>query len=191
MRLAVFAYGSLASLESVERTLGRPVEHAAVARLAGWRRRWSQSRDNTKVEKTFACADGTIPRHCLGLNVERSPGAGPNGALIEVTEDELDRLALRELRYDRTDVTAAVTGGRGPGFDRTFTFVAKRQNFAASPPPGAVILATYARALEAAFDSLGPGQLELFHETTGPYPVELVEAGLVRDRIPIGNPRDW
>jgi len=33
-RLAVFAYGSLASLASAERTLGRPVEHAGRARLA-------------------------------------------------------------------------------------------------------------------------------------------------------------
>ena len=40
-RVAVFAYGSLASLASAERTLERPVPHAGRARLAGWRRRWS------------------------------------------------------------------------------------------------------------------------------------------------------
>jgi hypothetical protein len=192
MRLAVFAYGSLASLPSAQRTLGRPVEQATAARLSGWRRRWSQARDNTIVEKTFACADGTVPGHCLGLNVEPGdPGPGPNGALIEVTESELDRLAIRELRYDRTDVTGAVAGMPEPGFDQVLAFVAKPQNFAASPPPGAVILASYARAVEAAFDSLGPGQLELFRETTGPYPVRVVEAALVRDRVPPGNPREW
>ena len=38
-RIAVFAYGSLASLASAQRTLGRPVEHAGLTRLAGWRRR--------------------------------------------------------------------------------------------------------------------------------------------------------
>ncbi len=72
-----------------------------------------------------------------------------------------------------------------------FTFVAKPENFTYPPPAGAVILAAYARTVEAAFDSLGPGQLDLFRETTGPYPVEVVEAVLVRDRIPAGNPRDW
>jgi hypothetical protein len=192
MRLAVFAYGSLASVASAERTLGRPVEHASCARLEGWRRRWSQARDNATVEKTFARPDGTIPRHCLGLNVERAgAGAGPNGALLEVTEDELDRLAIRELRYDAVDVTAAVAGRPEHGFDRVFAFIAKPRNFAASPPPGSVILAPYIRAVEAAFDALGPGQLELFRKTTGPHPVEVIEAALVRDQIPPGNPREW
>jgi cation transport regulator ChaC len=191
-RLAVFAYGSLASLASAERTLGRPVEHAAVARLAGWRRRWSQARDNLATEKTFARAhDGAVPPWCLGLNLERDTGPGPNGALIEVSEVELERLDAREIRYDRVDVTGEVAIEEGPSFDRTFTFVAKPENFAPSPPPGAVILASYARALEAAFEALGPSQLDLFHETTGPYPVDVVECVLVRDEIPAGNPREW
>ena len=191
-RLAVFAYGSLASLASLERTLGRPVEHAALARLPGWRRRWSQARDNLASEKTFALADGgAVPPYCLGLNLERAAGAGPNGALIEVSEAELERLDTREIRYDRVEVTGEIAIEEGPPFDRTFSFVAKPENFAASPPPGAVILASYARAVEAAFEALGPGQLDLFNETTGPFPVEIVEAVLVRDEIPAGNPREW
>jgi hypothetical protein len=170
------------------------VESAGPARLAGWRRRWSQARDNLGSEKTFARADGTTPPYCLGLNVERRAGAGPNGALIEVTEDELDRLAVREIRYDRVDVTAeiaAAAGGPPPAFERVVTFTAKPSNYAGKPPEGAVILASYARAVEAAFEALGPGQLELFQETTGPPPVEVVEGVLVRDDIPAGNPREW
>jgi hypothetical protein len=191
-RLAVFAYGSLASLASAERTLGRAVIHASVARLAGWRRRWSQVRDNRAVEKSFARAeDGTVPPFCLGLNVEREAGLGPNGALVEVSVDELERLDAREIRYDRVDVTPDVVVEGRLGFDRVATFTAKPENLAASPPPGAVILASYARAVEAAFGSLGSDQLELFHETTGPPPVEVIEAVLVSDRIPDGNPREW
>ena len=71
------------------------------------------------------------------------------------------------------------------------TFTAKPENFApprrrapSSSPP------TCGRC-EAAFGTLGADQLDLFHETTGPPPVEVVEAVLVRDEIPIGNPRDW
>ena len=113
-RLAVFAYGSLASLASAERTLGRPVEPGGQARLAGWRRRWSLARDNLLSEKTFARADdGTVPPHCLGLNIERRAGPGPNGLLLEITEDELDRLAVREIRYDRIEVTTEIPK-RGP-----------------------------------------------------------------------------
>ena len=191
-RLAVFAYGSLASLASAERTLGRPVERAGLARLAGWRRRWSQARDNLRSEKTFARADdGTVPPHCLGLNIERRTGPGPNGLLIEITEDELERLAVREIRYDRIDVTAEIAASDQQGLDRVFTFTAKPRNYAETPPPGAVILATYARAVEAAFESMGPDQLALFRTTTGPHPVEVIEGVLVRDQIPAGNPREW
>ena len=191
-RIAVFAYGSLASLTSAERTLGRPVEHAGLARLAGWRRRWSLARDNLRTEKTFARADdGTVPPHCLGLNIERGAGAGPNGVLIEVTGDELDRLAVREMRYDRIDATGEVAVEDEHSFGRVFTFTAKAANHAETPPAGAVILATYVRAVEAAFETLGPDQLDLFRETTDPHPVEVVEGVLVRDQIPAGNPREW
>jgi hypothetical protein len=190
-RLVVFAYGSLASLASVERTLGRPVQTGRAARLTGWRRRWSQARDNLRSEKTFARADGTTPPYCLGLNIERRPGPGPNGALIEITEEELDRLAVREIRYDRIDVTAEIAPEEPLALDHVVTFTAKPSNYAETPPPGAVVLASYARAVEAAFASLGPGQLELFRETTDPPPVEVVEGVLVRDRIPAGNPREW
>jgi hypothetical protein len=187
----VFAYGSLVSLASAERTLGRPVQSAGPARLAGWRRSWSQARDNLRSEKTFALADGTTPSHCLGLNVARRTGPGPNGALIEITEAELDRLAVREIRYDAVEVTNEIAAEDSPGFDRVVTFTAKAENYAETPPPGSVILAAYARAIEAAFESLGPGQLELYRESTEPQPVEVVEGILVRDRIPAGNPREW
>lgn len=188
-RTGLFAYGSLVSPASAERTLGRPVEHAAQARLPGWRRRWSQLRDNLSTEKTFAHAEtGVVPTHCVGLNLERDPGApGPNGVLLEVSEPELERLAIREIRYDRTDVTDEA----GSDFDRVVTFIAKPENFAPTPPAGAVVLAAYVRAVEGAFGTLGADQLELFRETTGAIPVEVIEAVLVHDEIPQGNPRDW
>jgi hypothetical protein len=190
--LAIFAYGSLAGLSSAGRTLGRPVERLGVARLPGWRRRWSQARDNLRSEKTFARADdGALPPYCLGLNIERSADAGPNGVLIEITVEELDRLAVREIRYEAVEVTAEIVAERDASFDRVITFTAKPTNYAETPPPGAVILASYARAVEAAFESLGSGQLDLFRETTGPHPVEVVEGVLVRDQIPAGNPREW
>jgi cation transport regulator ChaC len=192
--IALFAYGSLVSLASAERTLGRPVEHAAVLRLPGWRRRWSQVRDNHATEKTFAHAEsGAVPSRCLGLNLEPdASGEGPNGVLIELSQAELERLATREIRYDRIDVTEALGEDRGAsGFSQVVAFTAKPENFAPTPPPDAVILAPYVRAVEAAFGSIGADQLELFRETTGSTPVEIIEAILVRDEIPPGNPREW
>jgi len=192
--LAVFAYGSLADRASAAATLGRHVEVLAPARLRGWRRGWSQCRDNLAVEKTFSRSDdGSLPAFCLGLNVERAvdDDAGPNGALIAVTESDLERLDARELRYDRVDVSNAVEVEGGERPDRVVTYAAKPANFTPAPPIGAVILARYLRAVETAFEELGEGQLDLFRATTGPPPVEVVEAVLVHDQIPPGNPRDW
>jgi hypothetical protein len=191
MRLAVFAYGSLVSAASAGRTLGRAVEPGPRARLAGWERGWTLTRDNVASEKTFAVPGGALPAHCLGLNVLERPGDGPNGALIEVSRGELERLALREVRYDTVEVSDAIRTEKPHGFERVLTFTAKAANLAPAPPPESVILASYVRAVEEAFDSLGTGELELFRETTGPHPVDVVEAVLVRDRIPPGNPREW
>jgi cation transport regulator ChaC len=192
----VFGYGSLVALESLAVTLGRDLEVVLPAELRGWRRRWSLLRDNLTAEKTFALADGSLPGHILGLNVEAEgeDEAGPvNGALVELTAAELERLDRRELRYDRVDVTAAiaVTGGdQAPG--QVWTYTAKRpQHFAPTPPPGAVILASYVAIVEAGFAALGEGQRERFRLTTGPLPTEVVEAELVKDEIPPGNPRGW
>jgi cation transport regulator ChaC len=190
-RLAVFGYGSLVSPASAAETLGRPVEPIP-ARLHGWRRRWTICRDNLAAEKTFALADGSLPPYVLGLNLEPDPDCAANGVLIELTEEEADRLDLREMRYDRTDVSGAATLSGGAPFEHTvITYVAKPERYAPSPPPGAVVMATYMSTVEAAFAALGDGELERFHATTDPPPVEAVEATLVRDHIPPGNPRRW
>jgi cation transport regulator ChaC len=192
--IAVFGYGSLVSAESAERTLGREVE-VLPARLRGWRRRWTLVRDNLKSEKTFAREPGgEIPPYMMGLNIEgdetgADPDLAPNGALIEVSEGEVERLDVRELRYDRVDVTAQIVAERG--FDRVYSYEAKAEHHAAQPPEGAVIIARYLRIVQLAFEALGPGEWETFLATTGPPPVEQIEAVLVRDEIPPGNPREW
>ena len=69
--------------------------------------------------------------------------------------------------------------------------VAKRANLMPSPGPDAVILRSYAEAVEAAFDRLGGDHGERYRQTTLPYPVEVVDGVLIADRIPAGNPRTW
>jgi hypothetical protein len=189
--LGLFGYGSLVLPESASMTLSRPVGECRAAELRGWKRRFSQKRDNLTCEKTFECEGGRRPEWILGLNVEEGEDdAGPvNGVVIELSEAELDRLDIREIRYLRVDVTGLVDGDDLP--ERIVTYRAKSHHFAPEPPEDAIILATYARAVEEAFDALGPGQLDAYRATTGPYPVELLEATLVADRIPEGNPRAW
>jgi hypothetical protein len=190
-RLGLFGYGSLVLPESASMTLGREVSEIRPARLREWKRRFSQARDNLTCEKTFECAGGSRPEWILGLNVERGEDeAGPvNGVVIELSEAELDRLDIREIRYDRVEVTGLVEGEDLP--ERIVTYKAKDFHFKPDPPEDAVILATYAAAVERGFELLGPAELDHYRLTTGPHPVELVEATLVIDRIPDGNPRAW
>lgn len=205
MRIAVFAYGSLVDPGSASATLGREVERTIPARLTGWRRRWSQARDNLSCEKTFAlAASGELPPYVLGLNVERIERRSPdleghrlqteslNGALIEVDAEELDRLDVREIRYRRVEVAESIEVADGElRFDSVVAYSARTEHFAPSPPEGAVILASYAAVVESAFSALGSGEIDVYRQTTAPHPVPVVEAELVRDRIPAGNPRAW
>ena len=188
--LGLFGYGSLVIPESASMTLGRPVVDVRPARLHDWRRRFSQRRDNLTCEKTFECDGGRRPEWILGLNVEEgADDAGPvNGGVIELSEAELDRLDIREIRYDRMEVTGSIEGEGLP--ERIVTYTAKEFHFAPEPPEDSVILATYAAAVEAGFEGLGEGQLRHYLATT-PYPVDRVAATLVIDRIPEGNPREW
>ena len=165
------------------------MEPLAPARLENWVRRWSLARDNAASEKTFARPDGSLPTFCLGLNVEPGEGPAPNGALIELSQVELERLDVREIRYLRVDVTAAIASDAR--FDTVYAYTARPEHHRPEPPPGAIIVASYPRTVEAAFDTLGQGELSLYRETTAPMPVEPVEATLIADRIPPGNPRAW
>lgn len=193
--IAVYGYGSLVDAASASLTLGRAVgpDSIVAARLRGWRRRFSQARDNRTCEKTFALADGSIPSWVLGMNIEPAddPEESHNGALIPLQERELAALDRRELRYDRIEVGAGIEAAQPLEFERIYTYVAKPANFCPVPRPGSVILRSYAEAIEAAFASLGPEQLQRYRASTLPYPVEPVAGTLLADRIPAGNPREW
>ncbi len=193
-RLAIFGYGSLVSRTSAAQTLGRPVNAVKPARLHGWTRAWTLVRDNLASEKTFARADGTLPRFCLGLNLEPSEQpTAPNGALIAVSEAELIRLDLREMRYLRVEVSEQIElDGGAVDFDRIYAYTARPEHRRAMPPPDTILIALYLRAVESAFDELGPTELDRFRETTLPPGAGAVDAHLVDgERIPPGNPRDW
>lgn len=187
----LFAYGSLVDPASARQTLLRDVEALGPARLRGWRRRWTVARDNLASEKTFASADGALPAFCLGLSLEPAAGdQGANGVLLPLADEELSRLDLREVRYRRVDVSGA-EDVELPYGARVYAYLARPEHHAADPPPGSVVIGTYLATVEAAFARLGVDQLELYRETTDRPPVDVVEATLVRDRIPAGNPRDW
>jgi cation transport regulator ChaC len=189
--VAVFAYGSLVDPRSAAATLGG-ARAPIPARLSGWRRGFTQARDNLACEKTFALADGSLPAFVLGLNVHPSPGATVNGAVLTLGDEELARLDGRELRYDRVEVEVEPEDPASWSFPGpVFAYVAKREHLALAPPPGAVILRSYATAVERAFAALGDRHLAAYRASVEPLPAPVVEAELIHGRIPPGNPRAW
>lgn len=193
MSVAVFAYGSLVSRESAATTLGRDDLVLAPGRLTGWRRGFTLLRDNRACEKTFARrGDDWVPDHVLALDlVATEEGGEVNGALLAVTAAELDRLDRREIRYRRVDVTAAIAGPGTAAFERVYAYVARPEHHAPEPPPTAVVIAAYERAVEEAFAELGAGELDRYRATTERGPAERIDAYLLTGSIPAGNPRHW
>ena len=128
--------GERGARRSADRSSRRPGAARGLARA-----RWTLGRDNLRSEKTFARADGSLPPFCLGLNLEPDPGApAPNGVLIEVTEAELERLDLREMRYHRIDVTGAIATepSAAEPFTAVFAYGARPEHHYPAPPADAV-----------------------------------------------------
>ena len=94
---AVFAYGSLLSIASLERTLGRSYRGPfVVCSIDGWRRRWNVSMPN----ETFAYRDASgwvTPQRIFYLNVESPPGRRHRHPLRRA--EDLARFDPRESIY--------------------------------------------------------------------------------------------
>jgi len=193
MSVAVFAYGSLVSPASAAATLGRSGVEAVPAALAGRRRSFTLLRDNRACEKTFARrGDDWIPDHVLALNIaEGGTADSVNGALLDVSEAEVERLDLREIRYRRIEVSALVAPAAAARFDRVFAYIARPEHHAAIPPPDAVVLAAYEAAVEEAFAKLGERELERYRASTDRGNAARIDAYLLSGEIPPGNPRAW
>src|SRR5262245_34524139 len=86
---ALFGYGSLLSIPSLESTLGRKYTGPFVpSRLAGWRRQWDAALPNTSFY-TDTPQGRLYPDWILYLNVRREPGSVMNGMVFIVNPAEL------------------------------------------------------------------------------------------------------
>ena len=126
-------------------------------------------------------------RSAIGQGIARPLAARTRGRLHAASVDAASS-ARNRLPRSGVVVSDSIAGEGLP--ERIVTYTAKDFHFAPEPPEDSVILATYVAAVELGFTQLGDGELDHYLATT-PYPVERVEAELVIDRIPEGNPRAW
>jgi len=175
---AVFGYGSLFSIESLERTLGRRYTGPfVVCRLEGWRRGWDAVVPNRQDLFLERPAGRVYPRNILYLNVRRAPDSRLNGVLFVLNAQELEAFDRREWVYDREDITEELSGAVVAG-SRAFVYVAKPEYCLkeAGSVEEAAVRATYLGILEAGFRDLGQGFRAEYDATTDPVPQNLLIA---------------
>lgn len=172
---ALVGYGSLLSVASMERTLGRPYDGPwHLCRLQGWRRGW----DVQMPRHTWAYhADGvlTIPDRVLYLNLRRQDESHVNAALFVIGEDDLQRFDEREWIYRRQQVNddltdVRVVGGPAWTYVALDEFIWRRE----SHPPDAIIRRSYLDILARAHAELGPAFTHEYDATTDAVPAHLV-----------------
>jgi hypothetical protein len=172
---ALFGYGSLLSIQSMEASLGRKYDGPfLVCSVRGWRRKWDIAMPN-QTFRTDTASGPVIPKHILYLNVYPQASTLLNGVLFVVTETDIAAFDKREWIYHREDIThqledIQISGGKA------YIYVADEQyrmNDVASFKEAA-IRKTYLAILEAGFAALGDAFRKQYNETTDPLPQHLV-----------------
>ena len=172
---ALIGYGSLLSIASMERTLGRRYDGPwHVCRLNGWRRGW----DVQMPRHAWAYrVNGVLvkPARVLYLNLRRQEGSHVNVALFVVGDDDLKRFDEREWIYERLEVTGdladvRVIGGAAWTYVALDAFLWRKD----SRPPAAIIRRSYLDILATAHAELGPAFRDEYNATTDEVPAHLV-----------------
>jgi cation transport regulator ChaC len=113
---ALVGYGSLLSLPSLERTLGRTYTGPFLpCTVRGWRRTWDAAMPNRTFHEDRPGGPMT-PETILYLNVRPDPWTDLPAIVFVVDQEELEAYDKRESIYDRVDVTREldinIEGGR-------------------------------------------------------------------------------
>lgn len=172
---AMFGYGSLLSVSSMELTLGRPYAGRPVAcALAGWRRSWDVVMPNTSFYAEEFGGE-LVPEHIIYLNVRPSPEDAVNGLLYVLEPADFEVFDRREWIYDRVRVTDALRGVSIEGGE-AYVYVAKPEWHPAEgrPRAWAALRASYVAIVERGVSELGSDFRAAYERTTDPVPSALL-----------------
>lgn len=172
---ALFGYGSLLSVRSMERTLGRAYQRPFIpCELRRWRRTWDIAMPN----QVFYAETPTglmYPENILYLNVCRDSHADLNGILFVVNTNELEAFDRREWIYDRENVTSDLCGVTLRGGD-AYLYVGKPQYTlrGVMNQTRAAVRRTYLEIVEAGLSELGDPFRLGYERSTDPVPISLI-----------------
>lgn len=169
---ALFGYGSLLLLSSMERTLGRKyTRERYVCSARGWRRTWDSLYPNNTFFYQSPAGERLYPRNILYLNIRPSEGM-LNGVLYVISKSELMDFDKREAVYDRIgihgDLDIEVTGGSA------YAYVGKPPYLMTSPMrvEDAAIRASYISIVDKGLEELGAGFRLAYEASTEAPPAE-------------------
>jgi len=171
---ALFGYGSLLSMPSLERTLGRTyVGPFLRCALPGWRRTWDAAMPNS----TFYAetADGKVyPERILYLNIRPDPQTQLSGVLFVVDPEDLANFDKREWIYRREEISDLLNGvvEGGPAY----VYVCKSEHCltAVGSPRQAAVRASYVQIVENGLSSHGNDFRSAYEQSSDPVPQRLV-----------------
>jgi pimeloyl-ACP methyl ester carboxylesterase/cation transport regulator ChaC len=181
---AIFGYGSLLSIASLEKTLGRKYVGPFVScDLLGWCRTWDVSMPNSAFAFVNESGAWVTPERILYLNATRSEGRRMNGIIFAITEEDLKMFDEREWIYERVQVNddlrgVAVLEGAA------WLFVGKPEHCVhdATDPRRTAIRRTYLDIVDSGLNDLGSPFVHEFKRSTQSIPSGLVINDQNRDK---------
>lgn len=177
----VFGYGSLVSPVSFARTIGRVIDDDANrkrAELSGYGRRWNYGSPGPPAEWRD---QGRVVRAAvvIYLGLEKNTTDSCNGVVVNLSEDEIEKVDKRERDYDRVDVTSLVSVKGGPVADPIVTYVPRpaaiERYLVARTDGRAAVDRSYWDLVHDGFAQLGVRELDRFTTSTPAPDVSIVD----------------
>jgi len=177
----VFGYGSLVSPVSFARTIGRVMDDDAnrkSAELTGYGRRWNYGSPGPLAEWRD---HGRLVRSgvVIYLGLEKIAADSCNGVVVNLSEDEIEKVDKRERDYARVDVTSLVNVEGGPVADPVVTYVPRptaiERYLVARIDGRAAVDRSYWDLVHDGFAQLGVRELDRFTTSTPAPDVPIVD----------------
>jgi hypothetical protein len=172
---AIFGYGSLLSLSSLERTLGRAYSGPFVpCSVLGWRRSWDVTMPN-RTRYVIQNKEQVFPEHILYLNVRRQALSIVNGVVFVITGHDLLSYDEREWIYNRVPVNDFLSGVQVRG-GQVWMYEGKEEYVVSLPSDWreAAVRSSYLTIVKNGLNSLSPDFAQEFWANTDPIPEWLV-----------------